>query len=46
MNQKEQAEKMKSIDMKSISHLEREILENKKYNFNDNKGLEELSNMK
>ena len=46
MNQKELAEKMKSIDMKSISHLEREILENKKYNFNDNKGLEELSNIK
>ena len=33
----EQSEKMKSIDMKSISHLEREIMENKKYNLNDNK---------
>lgn len=42
----EVAEHGKSIDLKSIGHLEREILENRKLNSEDERQLEELANVK
>lgn len=44
--QKDKAEQLKNIDLKSIGHLEREILENRKLNVEDERQLEELANVK
>jgi hypothetical protein len=37
---------MKNIDLKSINHLEREIIENRKLNTDDCRMLEDLANVK